>query len=162
MSSAVEEFDGWVQSYMGDGICAFFGLPRVHEDDADRAAAAALRIHDVVRMYAADIEAAWGNRRAGRSCRYQQRPSWRRPDRRGRSEAGRIGRRRQRSGETAIAAEPGSTYVGEMTARLLAARFLLAPIGELSVKGRVAPVRAWRLERTRLGSVLGADSARRA
>ena len=38
MSHAVEHFGGMVQAYMGDGIAAFFGLPRAHEDDAERAA----------------------------------------------------------------------------------------------------------------------------
>ena len=33
MSHAVEQFGGVVQAYMGDGIAAFFGIPRAHEDD---------------------------------------------------------------------------------------------------------------------------------
>ncbi len=42
MSQVVEEFGGTVQAYMGDGVCAYFGVPTAHEDDADRAAEAAL------------------------------------------------------------------------------------------------------------------------
>src|SRR4029077_3292780 len=38
MSAAVEEYGGTVQAYLGDGICAYFGVPRTHEDDAERAA----------------------------------------------------------------------------------------------------------------------------
>ena len=30
MSRAVEEFGGTVQAYMGDGICAYFGVPFAH------------------------------------------------------------------------------------------------------------------------------------
>src|SRR6266545_1596630 len=48
MSRAVEEFGGTVQAYMGDGICAYFGVPAAHEDDEERAARAALRILQVV------------------------------------------------------------------------------------------------------------------
>src|ERR671935_3197790 len=60
MSRAVEEFGGTVQAYMGDGICAYFGVPVAHEDDQERAARAALRILQVVGEYGRDIEAGWG------------------------------------------------------------------------------------------------------
>ena len=59
MSRAVEEYGGHVQAYMGDGICALFGVPVAHEDDPERAALAALRILAVVEEYGADIRAAW-------------------------------------------------------------------------------------------------------
>ena len=60
MSRAVEEYGGTVQAYQGDGICAYFGVPAAHEDDPERAARAGLRIHEVIRGYADDIERAWG------------------------------------------------------------------------------------------------------
>ena len=44
MSRAVEDFGGVIQAFMGDGICAYFGVPAAHEDDPERAARAALRI----------------------------------------------------------------------------------------------------------------------
>src|SRR5262249_10372320 len=40
MCHAVEQFGGDVQSHMGDGIAAFFGVPAAHEDDPERAARA--------------------------------------------------------------------------------------------------------------------------
>jgi pSer/pThr/pTyr-binding forkhead associated (FHA) protein len=49
MCNAVEQFGGEVQSYMGDGIAAFFGVPAAHEDDPERAARAALRLLEVIR-----------------------------------------------------------------------------------------------------------------
>ena len=60
MARAVEQFGGVVDAFMGDGIAAFFGLPMAHEDDAVRAARAALQIVQVVGEYARDIETAWG------------------------------------------------------------------------------------------------------
>ena len=60
MSRAVEEFGGVVQAYAGDGICAYYGVPTAHEDDAERAARSALRILEVVRQYGEDIRGAWG------------------------------------------------------------------------------------------------------
>ena len=60
MSRAVEEFGGVVQSSMGDGVCAVFGMHVAHEDDRERAARAGLRIIELVASYARDVEAAWG------------------------------------------------------------------------------------------------------
>jgi len=58
MSRAVEELGGVVQAYMGDGICAYFGVPMAHEDDPERAARAALRIVGTAAEYATEVEAA--------------------------------------------------------------------------------------------------------
>ena len=33
----VHRFDGFVARYMGDGVLLYFGYPRAHEDDAERA-----------------------------------------------------------------------------------------------------------------------------
>jgi class 3 adenylate cyclase/predicted ATPase len=44
----VRNFDGHVAQYLGDGVLAYFGYPRAHEDDARRAIHAALRIVDEV------------------------------------------------------------------------------------------------------------------
>jgi class 3 adenylate cyclase/predicted ATPase len=43
---AVDRFDGYTADYVGDGVVAFFGYPRAHEDDAHRAVHAALGILD--------------------------------------------------------------------------------------------------------------------
>ena len=43
-SAAISRYDGQVASYAGDGVMAFFGWPRAHEDDAVRAVHAALAI----------------------------------------------------------------------------------------------------------------------
>ena len=44
MVDAVEAFGGTVKDLAGDGILALFGAPVTHEDDAERAIRAALRI----------------------------------------------------------------------------------------------------------------------
>jgi predicted ATPase/class 3 adenylate cyclase len=44
---AIQYFDGVIASYVGDGIMALFGYPRAHEDDAERAVHAALKILEV-------------------------------------------------------------------------------------------------------------------
>jgi class 3 adenylate cyclase len=46
MVEAVEAFGGTVKDLAGDGILALFGAPVTHEDDAERAIRAGLRIVD--------------------------------------------------------------------------------------------------------------------
>jgi len=43
-SDIVNRYDGYVAQYLGDGILVYFGFPHAHEDDARRAAHAALEI----------------------------------------------------------------------------------------------------------------------
>ena len=43
---AIERFDGYTAQYLGDGVVAYFGYPRAHEDDAQRAVHAGLGIVD--------------------------------------------------------------------------------------------------------------------
>jgi class 3 adenylate cyclase len=145
MSRAVEEYGGHVQAYMGDGICALFGVPAAHEDDPERAALAALRILAVVEEYAADIRAAWQiedfDVRVGINS--------------GQTAVGLVGAAdpgQVALGDTTNVAarlqsktNPGTIAVGEATARRLGQRFQLERVGALGVKGRDEPVNVWRL-----------------
>jgi class 3 adenylate cyclase len=44
VAEAMRRFDGHIAKYMGDGVLVYFGYPRAHEDDAERAARAGLDI----------------------------------------------------------------------------------------------------------------------
>ncbi len=44
----VERFEGHVAQYLGDGLLVYFGWPKAHEDDVERAVRAALGIVDAV------------------------------------------------------------------------------------------------------------------
>jgi len=48
VADAVAGFDGFVAKYMGDGVLVYFGYPRAHEDDAERAVRAGLGSIDAV------------------------------------------------------------------------------------------------------------------
>ena len=48
---AIERYDGYTAQYLGDGVLAYFGYPRAHEDDAQRA-----------------VHAGLGDRRRGRTA----------------------------------------------------------------------------------------------
>jgi class 3 adenylate cyclase len=44
----IKRYDGFISRYMGDGILAYFGWPRAHEDDAERAVRAGAGANAVV------------------------------------------------------------------------------------------------------------------
>ncbi|HYI43853.1 MAG TPA: adenylate/guanylate cyclase domain-containing protein [Actinomycetota bacterium] len=145
MAAAVEEFGGVVQAYMGDGICAYFGVPVANEDDPERAARAAIRIREDILEYGKDVEAAWGianfNVRVGINS--------------GQTAVGLVGASDPQAvalGDTTntaarlqSATEPGSIAVGEATWRRIGERFVLEEGGSVTVKGKADPLPYWRL-----------------
>jgi class 3 adenylate cyclase len=48
IAEVVGRFDGFVATYMGDGVQVYFGYPRAHEDDAERAVRVGLGVIDAV------------------------------------------------------------------------------------------------------------------
>jgi class 3 adenylate cyclase len=48
VANVVGGFDGFVAKYMGDGVLVYFGYPRAHEDDAERAVRAGLGVIDAL------------------------------------------------------------------------------------------------------------------
>src|SRR6266436_5493795 len=48
VADVVGNLDGFVAKYMGDGVLIYFGYPRAHEDDAERAVRAGLGMIDAV------------------------------------------------------------------------------------------------------------------
>ena len=44
----IARFDGHIAQYLGDGLLVYFGYPRAHEDDAQRAVRAGLGIIEAV------------------------------------------------------------------------------------------------------------------
>src|ERR1700738_3916648 len=48
VADTVGRFDGFVAKYMGDGVLIYFGYPRAHEDDAERAVRAGLAVIEAV------------------------------------------------------------------------------------------------------------------
>ena len=52
MMDAVHQYDGYVAQALGDGIFALFGAPLAHEDHAQRAVYAALRMQEAMGRYA--------------------------------------------------------------------------------------------------------------
>ncbi|MBV8990303.1 MAG: AAA family ATPase, partial [Solirubrobacterales bacterium] len=44
VGSVIEQYDGFIARYMGDGVLVYFGYPRAHEDEPDRAVRAGLAL----------------------------------------------------------------------------------------------------------------------
>src|SRR5262245_21872343 len=44
VAKIVQRFGGFVANYMGDGVLVYFGYPKAHEDDAERAVQAGLKL----------------------------------------------------------------------------------------------------------------------
>src|ERR687892_681713 len=55
VAEVVRRWDGHVAKYMGDGVLAYFGWPRAHEDDAERAVRAGLELSGAVGKLATPV-----------------------------------------------------------------------------------------------------------
>nr|MBS0021423.1 AAA family ATPase [Gammaproteobacteria bacterium] len=53
--AAVEQYEGYIARYMGDGVLCYFGWPQAHEDDAERAIHAGLGVVDGVSTLNASV-----------------------------------------------------------------------------------------------------------
>ena len=60
MIEAVHRYEGTVNQVMGDGIMALFGAPLAHEDHAVRACYAALRMQELVQLFAEEARRTHG------------------------------------------------------------------------------------------------------
>ncbi len=150
----ITSFGGVVDKVMGDGIVALFGAPTAHEDDAQRAVRAALRMQATVGGIAAPDN--------GPATPSDDDPE---PIRIrigvntgevlvGTSTAGRdytaMGDVMNTASRLEKLAEPGQILVGESTHRLTSHVVRYHPLGPLEAKGREGPLEAWiALEATR-------------
>ena len=139
VSGAVARFGGYVAKFMGDGMLAYFGWPRAHEDDAERAVHAGLAIA----MATAALQAPSGEPLAARvgiatglvvvgeligegSAQEQVV----------------VGETPNLAARLQGVAAPGQVLIAESTRRLVAGGFDLASSGSRVLKGLAEPVEA--------------------
>jgi class 3 adenylate cyclase/predicted ATPase len=142
VAGEVTRFEGHVAKYMGDGVLCYFGWPRAHEDEAERAVRAGLAIVEAVtglrtpsgEPLTARVGIATGLVVVGELV--------------GSAEA----RERTVVGETPnlaarlqALAEPGDVVISRRTRRLVGGLFELVDLGTRALKGIAEPVRAWRV-----------------
>jgi class 3 adenylate cyclase/tetratricopeptide (TPR) repeat protein len=131
MSQSIDEFGGTVARLMGDGLLAFFGAPISYEDDPERAALAALDIHDAVIRYGKELDISLQVRigiNTGRVVMGEMGGEVL-------SEYTAIGHPIVMAERLQSSAEPGTTLLGETTCRLVAHRFETQAISPLKLKG---------------------------
>jgi hypothetical protein len=142
VAQAVRRFDGFVAKYMGDGVLVYFGYPRAHEDDAERAVRTGLALVEAVReIGTADplevrIGIATGLVVVG--------------DLIGEGEAqerGVVGETPNLAARLQALAEPGTVVVAAATRRLIGNLFRLQTLGRRELKGLSGPVEVWAVER---------------
>ena len=142
-SGVIARYDGFIAKFMGDGILAYFGFPRAHEDDAERAVRAGLEIACVVgalqtratgklqvRIGIATGLVVVGDL-VGSGAAQEQAVVGDTPNLAARLQA---------------LAEPDSVVVAAATRRLIGDRFRLRDLGRHTVKGLAEPVEAWIAE----------------
>jgi adenylate cyclase len=137
---------GTIVQFVGDALLALFNAPARQADHEQRAVRAALAMQDAVERIAAG-EPGWPRFRVGANT--------------GPALVGNIGSEALRgfnamgdavnvAARLQSLAEPGQVVVGEATLRRLDLDALPARVrslGDLTVKGRIAPVRAYAVER---------------
>ncbi len=141
-AEVVDRFGGHVANFMGDGVLAYFGYPRAHEDDAERAVRAGLDLvtaieqlrpyQDLVvrcRIGIATGEVVVGDLIGGKA-----------------SDKGTVvGETPNLAARLQTSAGAGCVVISDGTKHLLAERFDYADLGEHKLKGFYDPVKIWRV-----------------
>ena len=138
----VPTYDCFISDFRGDGILAYFGYPRAHEDDAERAVRAGLDVIAALarlKTRAAEplsvrIGIATGLVVVGQSGEGALR------------EHAVIGDTPNVAARLQALAEPGTIVIGASTRRLLGDLFQLRDLGRHQVRGIAEPIAAWAVE----------------
>jgi class 3 adenylate cyclase/tetratricopeptide (TPR) repeat protein len=137
----IARYDGFVARYVGDGILTYFGWPTAHEDDAERAARAALEIvHSVKRASSAEdlsvrIGIATGPVVVGETAGTGDQSKLA------------VGSTPNLAARLQGLAGADQVVIATSTRRLTGSAFELTDLGEVDLKGTSEPVHAWRVER---------------
>ena len=153
MAAIGERYGGSVAKYAGDALLVFFGAPVALEDHAVRALLVAGELHAELARAAEDLgpDAAGLELHVGVNTGSVVAGLFgdeSRPDYSILGDAVNLAQRLE------AAAPNGETYVGETTYLAAGDRFELESVGELTVKGKREPVKAWRLLGNRALSTL--------
>lgn len=142
LDEKIEEFGGLVDKHMGDVVMGSFGVPVARENDPERAVNCALAIREVMAGFLAEEDLP------------ERQPIVRIGINTGSVVLGRVG---SDAGYTVIgdtvnvasrlrhAAAEGGVYISQYTYRLVEPFFRVEPLGDVKIKGRQAPVPAFRV-----------------
>jgi class 3 adenylate cyclase len=129
----IERYGGVVEKFIGDAVMAVWGAPTAREDDAERAVRAGLELVDAVRALGPTIQARAGVLTGEAAVTI------------GATNQGMVaGDLVNTAARLQSIAPPGAVVVGESTQRAAAAAIAFEEAGEQLLKGKTAPVPAWR------------------
>ena len=129
----IGRYGGTVEKFIGDAVMAVWGAPTAHEDDAERAVRAALELVEAVHGLGSGIQARAGVLTGEAAVTL------------GATNQGMVaGDLVNTASRLQSVAPPGTVLVGESTQRAAAAAIAFEPAGEQVLKGKDAPVPAWR------------------
>lgn len=142
-ASVVTAYDGRIARFVGDGILVYFGYPRAHEDDAERAVRAGLDTIAAIRQLKTGagervelrIAIATGLVVVGDLISGDAS-----------EEHATIGDTPNLAARLQSLAEPGVVVVASSTRRLLGDLFTLRNLGRREVKGIAEPIAVWAVE----------------
>ena len=135
-TEVIQRYGGTVEKFIGDAVMAVWGTPTAREDDAERSVRAALDLVDAVRSVGPGISARAGVL-TGEAAETL-----------GATNQGMVaGDIVNTAARLQSVAPPGTVLVGETTQRAASSAIVFEPAGEQVLKGKVAPVPAWRAVR---------------
>lgn len=144
----IERFGGTVEKFIGDAVMAVFGAPIAHEDDAERAVRAALRILDTIGDLREDgLELAV---RTAVTTGEAVVALGARPER---GEGIVTGDVVNTAARLQSAAPVGAVLVDQSTMRSAGAAIAFEPLDPVEAKGKADPISVWRVTgaRSRVG-----------
>ncbi len=137
----IQRFGGQVARLLGDGVMAYFGYPRAHEDDAERAVSAGFGIIARTATLPASgtekLRVRIGLATGSVVVEQMIKGAW--------AEETATGHTLNMAARIQTAAAPDTIAVDENTMRLVARAFHCADLGEFDLKGFEA-VRLWRVD----------------
>src|SRR5918992_1272214 len=155
LSAEVARYEGLVEKFAGDAMLAVFGVPAVHEDDAERAVRAAFEMQGAMADLRAELEAEGRPALAlrigietGEVLANRQRAA---------SERDRIvtGDAVNTAARLEQAALPGAVVVGPGTYAATRETIEYEELEPITLKGKAVPVPAWRAVRVKTGRLGG-------
>jgi class 3 adenylate cyclase/predicted ATPase len=134
----VHRFDGFVARYMGDGVLVYFGYPRAHEDDAERAVRAGLEL--IAATTALESRASLQTRVGIATGLVVVGDLIGSGDA---QERGIVGKTPNLAARMQGIAKPNMVVICDSTRKLLGNLFELEDLGPRDLKGIAGPARAW-------------------
>jgi class 3 adenylate cyclase len=141
-ADVLEAHGGTVEKFIGDAVVGVFGLPSLHEDDALRAVRAAVEIRQAAAALSGELEREWS---VGIDVKVAVNSGEVFAGAGDRREAFASGDALNIAAQLERAAAAGDILLGEQTHQLVAHAVQAEPLEPLTVEGRSAAVRAWRL-----------------